>query len=130
MSSFCYAKLCSIIMEGIDQYLPFFSQYWKSVAIASVIAFTVVSFTRRALVSPKREEPDEADDQSHDGPHMPYQHVKMSQAESLQQSQQFYDMVNQRRSVRNISSRPVPLQVIENIIKAAGYPFVQALSSL
>jgi len=106
-------------MERIDQYLPFFSQHWKSVA-GVVAAASVVLFTRRALVSSKCEDSDDADDPSPESPHVPYQPVKMSDTESLHRSQLFYDMVNQRRSVRGISSRPVSLQLIKNIIRAAG----------
>ena len=112
-------------MERIDQYLPFFSQHWKSVA-GVVAAASVVLFTRRALVSSKCEDSDDADDPSPEGPHVPYQPVKMSDTESLHRSQLFYDMVNQRRSVRGISSRPVSLQLIKNIIRAAGLSFFHA----
>lgn len=127
MFHFCHANQCSIIMERIDRYLPFFCQHWKSIGVVGVTASAVVLFTRRVLVSSKCDEPDAVDDdQSHEGPHVAYHHVKMSQAESLHRSQQFYDMVNQRRSVRSISSRPVSLQLIENIIKAAGSFYAQS----
>lgn len=49
-------------------------------------------------------------------PHTPY--VPKESAESAAMS--FYNIVNQRRTVRQFSDRPVSREVIETIIKAAG----------
>ena len=49
-----------------------------------------------------------------------YHHDRISVADSLNRSARFYDMLNQRRSVRSISSNPVPIEIIENIIRAGG----------
>lgn len=39
--------------------------------------------------------------------------------EMIQRSKFFYDWINQRRTVRDFSTTPVPKEVIENILKAA-----------
>lgn len=49
-----------------------------------------------------------------------YEYVRFSQVESIQRSVEFYLRMNQRRSVRDISSDPVAFELIENIIKTAG----------
>ena len=36
-------------------------------------------------------------------------------------SQEFYELLNKRRSVRFLSSEQVPMEVIENVIRAAGW---------
>lgn len=38
----------------------------------------------------------------------------------LERSRAFYAFMNQRRTVRDFSDKPVPLEIIENIIKTAG----------
>merc|ERR1712168_930189 len=55
-----------------------------------------------------------------DQAHIHYQHVRCSQEEMLERSKEFYDLMNKRRSVRFFSKDPVPLEVMENIIKTAG----------
>jgi iodotyrosine deiodinase len=44
---------------------------------------------------------------------------KFSEAVMLERSEAFYESMDRRRSVREISNRPVPRQVIENLIKSA-----------
>ncbi|NER13146.1 nitroreductase family protein [Leptobacterium flavescens] len=53
-----------------------------------------------------------------------YKHVRYTPAEDLEsdiieESDAFYRWIDSRRSVREFSDRPVPKEVIENIIKAA-----------
>lgn len=50
---------------------------------------------------------------------LPYQSPGYSAEESLQRSQDYYQLLDQRRSVREFSDRPVPEAVIENIIMTA-----------
>jgi nitroreductase len=52
--------------------------------------------------------------------HIPYRQQEYSQAEMLKRSADFYHFANQRRSVRHFSDRPIPREVIENIIRTAG----------
>jgi iodotyrosine deiodinase len=48
--------------------------------------------------------------------HQPYR----PPTDALSAAQQFYEVIKQRRTVRHFSDRPVPREVIENIIRAAG----------
>lgn len=48
-----------------------------------------------------------------------YERVQYSQAEMIQRSRDFYHFMDKRRTVRNFSDKPVPLEVIENILLAA-----------
>lgn len=50
---------------------------------------------------------------------MPYKGVRFSKAEMLQRSREFCQFMNKRRTVRDFSDKPVPLEVVENIIMTA-----------
>ncbi|KAL6087046.1 hypothetical protein STEG23_030574, partial [Scotinomys teguina] len=52
--------------------------------------------------------------------HIPFSHTWYPEQEMKTRSQEFYQLLNKRRSVRFISSEPVPMEVIHNVIKAAG----------
>ena len=52
--------------------------------------------------------------------HIPYKQQSYTAQEMLTRSKAFYKEMNQRRSVRFFSSKPVDRGVIENIIKTAG----------
>ncbi|XP_077593433.1 iodotyrosine deiodinase [Stigmatopora nigra] len=52
--------------------------------------------------------------------HVPYSPQRHSSEQMLQRSLNFYELMNGRRSVRFISPEPVPLAVIQNVIRAAG----------
>ncbi|VAX26358.1 Nitroreductase family protein [hydrothermal vent metagenome] len=43
-----------------------------------------------------------------------------SDKEMIERSKSFFNFVNSRRSIRTFSSQPIPLEVIENAVKAAG----------
>ena len=45
---------------------------------------------------------------------------EFSENEILKRSEKFYDLMKQRRTVREFSDKPVPKEVIENCIKVAG----------
>ena len=51
--------------------------------------------------------------------HIPYSHVHYKPEEMVERSQKFYDWMETRRSVRDFSDKPVPKEVIENILKSA-----------
>lgn len=51
---------------------------------------------------------------------VPLAYQRPSVEESLQRSLEFYHLMNRRRSVRHISDRSVPLDVIRNIILTGG----------
>uniref|UniRef100_A0A8C6IEI8 Iodotyrosine deiodinase 1 n=1 Tax=Mus spicilegus TaxID=10103 RepID=A0A8C6IEI8_MUSSI len=52
--------------------------------------------------------------------HIPFSHTRYPEQEMKMRSQEFYELLNKRRSVRFISSEHVPMEVIDNVIKAAG----------
>ncbi len=52
--------------------------------------------------------------------YIPLRHQRLSHAEELARSQEFYRLCNARRTVREFSPDPVPREVIENVILSAG----------
>jgi len=52
-------------------------------------------------------------------PFTAYKKESYTSDKMLERSQQFYDWMNERRTVRDFTDRPVPKQVIENIILTA-----------
>ncbi|XP_072032647.1 iodotyrosine deiodinase-like [Amphiura filiformis] len=54
------------------------------------------------------------------GKHIPYSIERYGEDEMKKRSQEFYLEMNKRRSVRYFSNEPVPLEVIENIVRTAG----------
>ncbi len=52
--------------------------------------------------------------------HVKYERETYDSEEATQRSKAFYEWINKRRTVRDISDRPVPIEIIENIIKTAG----------
>lgn len=51
--------------------------------------------------------------------HIRYRHETYSAEEMISRSTDFFNWIDKRRSVRNFSDKEVPIEVIENIIKAA-----------
>lgn len=49
----------------------------------------------------------------------PFKGLEYSEEEMIQRSKEFYEFMNLRRSVREFSDKPVPKEVVENIIRAA-----------
>lgn len=64
------------------------------------------------------EHPDGSSEKDVD--HVPYIHEFYSEEQMLERSRTFYDNMNQRRTVRKFSNKPVPLDVIRNIVHTAG----------
>ncbi|XP_072265377.1 iodotyrosine deiodinase 1 [Pyxicephalus adspersus] len=52
--------------------------------------------------------------------HIPFTPRRYDEQYMVKRSKEFYEVLNQRRSVRFISSEPVPREVIDNIVRAAG----------
>ncbi|KAM4695321.1 iodotyrosine deiodinase 1 [Discoglossus pictus] len=52
--------------------------------------------------------------------HVPVSPPRYSENEMVKRSKDFYELLNQRRSIRFISDEPVPREVIDNIIRTAG----------
>lgn len=52
--------------------------------------------------------------------YIPYKPIALSEKNSAEATKNFFDIMHQRRSVRNFSDKPVPQEVINTIIKTAG----------
>ncbi|GMQ29938.1 nitroreductase family protein [Algoriphagus confluentis] len=52
--------------------------------------------------------------------HVRYRRPELTEAELKEKAKQFFQEMNLRRTVREFDSRPVPLEVMENIILTAG----------
>ena len=52
--------------------------------------------------------------------HVPFSHERIPEASIIQRSQTFYHFMNQRRTMRFFSKDPVPIEVVQNCILAAG----------
>jgi len=52
-------------------------------------------------------------------PFIRYEKETYEEDEMIQRSKRFYEWMNKRRSIRNFSNKPVPREVIENIVKTA-----------
>ncbi|KAM8999247.1 iodotyrosine deiodinase 1 [Sarcophilus harrisii] len=66
------------------------------------------------------EDEDELHESEENLEHVPFSSPRFPESEMIKRSQEFYELLNQRRSVRFISDEPVPRQVIDNVIKSAG----------
>jgi len=51
--------------------------------------------------------------------HILYARTQTSPKEMLEKSQDFFELMDKRRTVREFDAKPVPMEVIENIIKTA-----------
>lgn len=52
-------------------------------------------------------------------PHIPFQPLQFSEENMRQRSHDFFAFMDRRRSLRYFSDRPVPKEIIENIVKTA-----------
>ncbi|CAN5224811.1 nitroreductase family protein [soil metagenome] len=53
-------------------------------------------------------------------PFISYKHETYSEDEMISRSKSFYEWMNKRRTVRDFSNQPIPVEVLENIIRTAG----------
>lgn len=132
----------------MEAYLPFLVRHWRTLAavglsLATGVILEKLKNTATTSPSPGKskqssksipvrkeaadddQEEDQEDQQDsstdHDVlPRIPYEYARPSTSDSIRRSAEFYQRMNQRRSVRSISSDPVPLEIIQNIIKAGG----------
>ncbi|XP_049621377.1 iodotyrosine deiodinase 1 [Suncus etruscus] len=66
------------------------------------------------------EDADEWQESEENVEHIPFSHTRYPEKEMIKRSQDFYELLNKRRSVRFISDDQIPMAVIDNVIKAAG----------
>ncbi|XP_019947338.1 iodotyrosine deiodinase [Paralichthys olivaceus] len=73
------------------------------------------------ITAKEDEDGDWADsNEEEDLPHVPFSLPRYSEETILNRSKDFYNLMNQRRSVRFISPESVPREVIDNVIRTAG----------
>ena len=92
-------------------------------ATLEVVPRSKVASSPSSSLTSFSDEEDDDDPQSSDEEDTPpilFEYVRPSEIDSIQRSADFYHRMNQRRSVRSISSDPVPLEVIQNIVKTGG----------
>jgi len=51
---------------------------------------------------------------------IPYNHVQYQHHEMIERSKFFFDLMNKRRTIRQFSETPIPIEVIKNCLKTAG----------
>ncbi|CAG9763188.1 unnamed protein product [Ceutorhynchus assimilis] len=106
----------------------FFELYWQYF-LSGLLLWVVVKIAlsiknRRNLVATKdvyiEYDSEEIPALPLDLKHIPLDFSKLSTEESLKNSEEFYKLLNQRRTVRHFSTQPVPKEIIYNLIKTAG----------
>ncbi|XP_063216049.1 iodotyrosine deiodinase 1 isoform X2 [Bacillus rossius redtenbacheri] len=121
-------------------HMPFLSQNWPFI-VTGLLVFVGLRLLHRSagpdLAARYRtpdqvaEEKEREDDEDACNPdissalpvnlqHVPLEFSRLPAEESLRRSQEFYQLMSGRRTVRFFSSDPVPADVIRNIIKTAG----------
>lgn len=68
------------------------------------------------------------DDEWNELVHIPFSTERYSEEDMVKRSKDFYELLKKRRSVRFISDEPVPREVIDNVIKAAGNTLCEWIS--
>lgn len=53
-------------------------------------------------------------------PYVSYTQAKFTPEECLQKSEEFFQLLSKRRTVREFSRKPIPIELIRNLIKTAG----------
>lgn len=89
----------------------------------SVIDNNLITSKKRKVYSEMDEETVENDQRptpEEEAQHILYKYTRLSESECIRRSDEFYHRMNQRRSLRSFSSDPVPLEVIENIVRTGG----------
>jgi iodotyrosine deiodinase len=132
----------------MESYVPFLVNHWRTVGLISVSIAAGVAlgqlnqrpvsyksqqvpsntsiFIKQVKSESANEQVDEVEDddqqslEEQDVLPIVFQYEKPSESDSIRRSEEFYRRMNQRRSVREISSDPVTLEIIENIIKTGG----------
>ncbi|XP_004440733.1 PREDICTED: iodotyrosine deiodinase 1 [Ceratotherium simum simum] len=66
------------------------------------------------------EDADESQESEENVEHIAFSHIRYPEKEMVKRSQEFYELLNKRRSLRFISNEQVPMEVIDNVIKTAG----------
>ena len=126
---------------AFSEMAPLLAAYWPHICAATVLALIITVLTRPKKASnktrisstqdkgehPLAEFEDEKPDlfmapplHAAETPHVPYSVPRLTREEMIKKSREYYETLNKRRSVRFFSKDPVPIEVVENIVKAAG----------
>ncbi|CAD5122196.1 DgyrCDS10642 [Dimorphilus gyrociliatus] len=129
------------MMKFFEEHAPFITNYWPFIISSTFIClglFFVVMFVKNRgryirvfdkendVGSNIEEEVGETNDQvfmsimKNEDVQIPYALPRLQPVAMIQKAQSFYELMNTRRSCRMFSDEPVPREVIDNIIKAAG----------
>ena len=131
--------------SSVVQFAPFFSAYWSYISLLFILAVSLyyifsylASKRTKTVITPLTRFQDKGEDpltefetekpdpslapplHPEDLAHIPYKHSRLSEQDMIRKSNEYYQALTKRRSVRFFSKDPVPLEVIENIVKAAG----------
>ncbi len=52
--------------------------------------------------------------------YIPFHHQRLSREEEIARSKSFYELLNSRRTIREFSPEPVPIEIIEYLIRSSG----------
>lgn len=111
----------------MEKYLPFVARHWAPILATGVGVWAVTAALRRHRRRRTGADPQSIRRRTASPPthqdqveRVPLAYQRPSVEESLQRSLEFYHLMNRRRSVRHISDRSVPLDVIRNIILTGG----------
>ena len=130
---------------GVSEFAPLLTPYWPYL-LGSLILGLGLLYLQHQPAAPKPKESRTTDGTSYDKgedplaefaeekadpslapplhsgdtPHIPYRPPRLPEHEMVKKSREYYETLDKRRSVRYFSKYPVPLEVIENIVKAAG----------
>lgn len=114
---------------------PFLAAYWPYVlaVLAGIVVTKAFTFLSEAKGTKQAPDVDPLQDSNaldcpptpspeDEVPQVPYPYFdkRCSEEEMKKKSHEFYKRMDERRTVRQISSEDVPLEVIENIIRTAG----------
>lgn len=94
-----------------------------------VVALVYMLFQRKSIDETRKEEESSRNDEQEDvGPpgleldldHIPFIHKRYSEGNMKTKSREFYELMNERRTVRFFSDEPVPQEIIQEVVRTAG----------
>ncbi|XP_019618711.1 PREDICTED: iodotyrosine deiodinase 1-like [Branchiostoma belcheri] len=127
----------------MDFSAPFLTRYWSHL-LSALIGFVIVKFLAQSLFGKERKrrlsddparqldlDRDEDQDEVQGVPggplssedtteHIPYRLKRYTEKEMFRRAEEFYRMMDERRTVRFFSDDAVPLGVVHTLIKTAG----------
>lgn len=112
-----------LLLLAASVFFIFSKRREKSRRKAAVTPVVVRKPTRREAADDSDQDDAEDDDKPSalgEVEHVPFLHTALPVKEMIQKSEQFFAEMNKRRTLRFFSPRPVPREVMDNIIRTAG----------